>query len=319
MKHRLILGVALLSVGLLAGCGQSSTSQSMSKSSSTSSQKVEQVNWNSNKAKKLHRFMTAWGKTMDQQYDNYTAKHNVKFYGLAYPNELSNNTTAVNDKAVTTELSTTGQGSKDYEVVAVYSDAANSDYNNKHLYLFAFHKNKPIVLVTMQNQGQTDNKIHFAATENTTLTSGFNKIVAGQTPTVKASASATSQSSSASSSSTTTSATYSYEEVGAMLFSKTFCTGTDVNQYPKSNVIYEKSKNANEAVVSTNTGQSALRYKISGDEVQLISLGSETKTDQYSLSSLAQETNSTPAEKKFIKTIMTYFDANKAQVASYEN
>ena len=167
----------------------SASSSSEGTSSSSSPTKHETTHWNGAKAAALSKFMDQWQQTMDQQYESYTLTKNVNFYGVKYPNELAKKTTAVDDQQVSIEWSDTGSGTKEYEVLAVYSDAEHTQNMGEHLYLFALHNGQPEVLVTQQNQGMPDHLIHFKQTENKVLSTGFSNIVKGQSATVPSSSS----------------------------------------------------------------------------------------------------------------------------------
>ncbi|WP_056967278.1 DUF4767 domain-containing protein [Liquorilactobacillus sucicola] len=160
-----------------------------SSSSSSSSTKHETTRWNGAKAAALRKFMDQWQQTMDQQYESYTPAKNVNFYGAKYPDELANKTTAVNDQQASVEWSDTGSGNKEYEVVAVYSDAEYVQNMGEHLYIFTLHNGQPEVLITQQNQGMPDHLIHFKQTENKVLSTGFANIIKGQSATAPTSSS----------------------------------------------------------------------------------------------------------------------------------
>ncbi|KRL06420.1 DUF4767 domain-containing protein [Liquorilactobacillus hordei] len=155
--------------------------------SSSNSDTAKSGYWNSSKAVALSKFMDQWQETMNQQYESYTPAKNVNFYGVNYPDELAKKTTAVDNQQVSIEWSNTGKGKKEYEVVAVYSDAEHVQDMGEHLYLFVLHNGQPKVLVTQQNQGMPDNLIHFKQTENTVLNTGFANIIKGQSATIPSS------------------------------------------------------------------------------------------------------------------------------------
>ena len=67
-----------------------------------------------------------------------------------------------------------------YQIVAAYTNSATAPNMNAILYLFAFHDDKPIVLVTQTTNGDT---LAFHATKNQALANGFKDIAAGKTPT----------------------------------------------------------------------------------------------------------------------------------------
>ncbi|KRL00808.1 lipoprotein precursor [Liquorilactobacillus capillatus DSM 19910] len=170
------------------GATVASSSSKDTGSGSINSTSAKQTDyWNGAKATALSKFMDQWQETMDQQYASYTPAKNVNFYGLKYPDELAQKTTAVDDQQIPIEWSDTGRGNKDYEVVAVYSDAEYTHNMSQHLYLFVLHDGEPEVLITQQNQGMPDHLIHFKQTENTVLSTGFANIVKGRSATVPSS------------------------------------------------------------------------------------------------------------------------------------
>lgn len=195
MKKVLVLEGILLSSLVLAACttsnnhtnSSSSTSikkqlKSSKKAKSSVSKTTPSANtlWNTKKDRQLAQFIAAWGPSMNQIYKEYTPDNNVNYYGVRYPNELVKNTTVVDGTPVSIEYSKNGKGNKDYEVVAVYSDAENQETMNAHLYLFAIRNNQPVALVTMQNQGAEDGKYHFSETKNSDVSKNFSSIFNNQ-------------------------------------------------------------------------------------------------------------------------------------------
>ncbi|MFV4980721.1 DUF4767 domain-containing protein [Lactobacillus delbrueckii] len=159
---------------------QASSSNSASASSSSSSQQT--TLWNSQKSQQLASFMASWGAGMKQKYVSYTPSSPVDFYGTKAPaDQLSGKyPVSVDDvnHEVAVKWSTTGQEAQNtYLIVACYSDATSARYADKHLYFFTIYNGKPVVLVTMQNQGNDRNNLGFRETENVNLKNGFNKIV----------------------------------------------------------------------------------------------------------------------------------------------
>ena len=200
---RIVWGLMVLMGVVLAGCSQTqkkttsstrsttSVSKKVSESSKNSStegrtnnsSQSKQTLWNANKSAQLAAFMSDWGPKMNQEYKSYTPESNVNYYGAQYPDELSKNNTAVDDSPVSIEWSGNGEGNKDYAVVAVYSDAEQGrtpGVMDSHLYLFTIHNGQAVALVTMQNQGAEDGKIHFSPTKNTDVSSNFTKIFNNQ-------------------------------------------------------------------------------------------------------------------------------------------
>lgn len=89
--------------------------------------------WNSEKDTKLNEFMISWGQTMSQQYNK---ANNVDLYGLKLSEiVLTNNMTmAVGESPVSVEWSENGEGSKDYQLVVVYSDAETQPSLDQRVY-----------------------------------------------------------------------------------------------------------------------------------------------------------------------------------------
>lgn len=162
----------------------SSTSQSMESTSETISE--PETAWNAEKSGALDSFMTSWGQEMGQTYGAYQPNNNVNYYGVQFPSEVvganAKMPIAINDIIVSSEWSETGESSADYSIVAAYSDAQTGSPKasmSRHVYLFGFTNDQPVVLVSMQNQGMPDGALHFRLTENAALTNGFQGIVAG--------------------------------------------------------------------------------------------------------------------------------------------
>lgn len=199
---RLILTVAVVS--LLGACSAKGEQQTKSTSTShskkvtavTSSQKKihkettssmsqtkpqsqAQTLWDSSRKQALATFMSSWGTTMGQAYQSYDLTRDTDYAGIHFPSKLAQTDLAVDDTPVTAAWSTDGTGSADYNVVAIYCDVDGGTAGG-HLYLFTFHNGQPVVLITSQNQGTPDNRLHFSVTANTDLKTGFANIVSGQ-------------------------------------------------------------------------------------------------------------------------------------------
>ncbi|MFC0424834.1 DUF4767 domain-containing protein [Lactiplantibacillus plajomi] len=202
MRKGIIVAVSLLSA-LLAGCQQPSRTPKKQSAAATktvnkhsaiksnhsakkqSSKKAVSELWDEQKQQQLATFMTSWGTTMKQDYDSYRPGHNTDFYGLKYPAELTKGNLVANNEDASFEWSKTGKGHADYEVVGIYSDVAHADSVSAHLYFFTIHQGQPVVLITEQNQGNSENKVYFKTTANTDLSGGFSRIVEGKTSTSK--------------------------------------------------------------------------------------------------------------------------------------
>ncbi len=159
---------------------QGSSNNSASASSSSSSQ--QRTLWNGQKSQQLASFMASWAAGMKQKYVSYTPSSPVDFYGTEAPADQLSGKYPVSVDDVNNEVavkwSTTGQEAQNtYLIVACYSDATSARYADKHLYFFTIYNGKPVVLVTMQNQGNARNNLGFRETENVNLKNGFNKIV----------------------------------------------------------------------------------------------------------------------------------------------
>ena len=124
----------------------------------------------------------SWGPTMDQQYKQYDKNNSVDLYGLKLPEAVLSNswTMAVGESPVSVEWSTDGEGTKDYQLVAVYSDAETQPYLAQHVYFFVLQKGQPKVLVTQQNQGNEKNYLYFNQSQNQELNNGFSQIISNQ-------------------------------------------------------------------------------------------------------------------------------------------
>lgn len=197
MKKGKILGVIFLAVLLFSGCSKkeestsssptskSSSALSSSTSNSFNSSSIEQMQplWNSGKMVDLRNYMKQFSTAMNQSYKEYLPGFNVDFYGLQIPDDLFESKKvpfAVGNSITTAAWSKDGRGDADYNIVACFSDADTAPYPKKHLYFFAFHKEQPIVLITMQNQGMADKALHFDETENQDLKTSFRKIALGE-------------------------------------------------------------------------------------------------------------------------------------------
>lgn len=215
MKKGLII-IPLLATGtLLGGCGifsqssKNNTASSKVETTQSNSQSIQQINqseqtsnttnnnpsptqatWNAAKSQKLAAFMQSWGNTMNQQYKSYGPGNNTNFYGIAVPQQFDQLLLKVNNQEVSMKWSKNGNGSADYNVVAIYCDSDSAQSMNEHLYLFTIHNGRPVVLITQQTNGNVDKApdngpddgLHFKETANQDLKNGFNQIVNGKTP-----------------------------------------------------------------------------------------------------------------------------------------
>lgn len=133
--------------------------------------------WNLQKRLELLAFMQSWGDVMGQSYIEYSPEFEANWYGYYFPSVLSRNNIAVGGNQAILQWSDNGAISNVYNVVAIYSDIATTDKLERHLYLFTILNGQPVVLVTMQNQGNAENMIYFKETQNADLINGFAEIV----------------------------------------------------------------------------------------------------------------------------------------------
>lgn len=155
---------------------KSSTTQSNSSASTKTGNQL----WSVQKKAQLQQFMADWGQRMNQTYKEYTPGNSINFNGVQAPDGLVGNVTmqpAIGQHPIYLEWSENGQVKDGYALVAVYSDAETQPEMQKHLYLFTIVNNQPLVLVTMQNQGDPYGYLYFGATDNAELRAGFEKIV----------------------------------------------------------------------------------------------------------------------------------------------
>lgn len=216
MKKTMLICCTILSLGLLSGCSksnsetQSENSESKPKivdsiisekdeqtssssemisssekptetSSSTTESQVTNVLWNREKKALLKSHMMSWGQIMKQTYQEYDETKDTNYAGLTFPSGFSDyeNRMAVGDTPVTISWSPDGTGSSDYNVVGIYCNVDGGTVGG-YLYLFTFHNQQPVILVTSQNQAMPDNRLHFKETENEDLKKGFLDIVNNQ-------------------------------------------------------------------------------------------------------------------------------------------
>ena len=143
---------------------------------------AEEELWTPQKGEQLSFFMADWGQTMNQIYESYQPSNNVNYYGVMLPEALWDGKMhlAVDESQVSSRWSDTGLGEEEYQIVALYSDSDTQDYVSKHVYLFAYHRGEPVVLMTQQNQGNHENNLYFKETQNQTLKEGFRSIAKGE-------------------------------------------------------------------------------------------------------------------------------------------
>ena len=133
--------------------------------------------WNLQKRSELLTFMQSWGDVMGQSYIEYSPGFEANWYGYSFPSTLTRNNIAVGGNQAILQWSETGTVSDIYNVVAIYSDIATTTKMERHLYLFTILNGQPVVLVTMQNQGNAENMIYFKQSQNADLNNGFAEII----------------------------------------------------------------------------------------------------------------------------------------------
>ncbi|WP_442760879.1 DUF4767 domain-containing protein [Paucilactobacillus nenjiangensis] len=188
-----------------------SNGNGQSKGSETSSSKQTKTYWNSSKDKKLKNFMNEW----DDGYQQATRNHQLDYHQISVPKDIKTTSFSMNDKEVTAEWSKRGTGTKDYEIVAAYTNY-DSDVDNANLYLFTIHNDAPTILQT----SSTSEKLKVTTVHDEDLLTNFEKVVDGKTPTYRSSSSADSESSGSDSSQTKVSSSgLSLTEIAANNFS----------------------------------------------------------------------------------------------------
>ncbi|KAF1297090.1 hypothetical protein BAU15_05935 [Enterococcus sp. JM4C] len=133
--------------------------------------------WNDAKATNLKSYIAYWGTVMNQQYKEYTKDNSANFYGVSIPLGIIEQEMRPKVGEQFVQMGWMDENkSADYKIVAVYSDIETAQGGEGHCYLFAIHKKQPIVLVTMQNQGNAENSLTFNETENQELKKNFQAI-----------------------------------------------------------------------------------------------------------------------------------------------
>ena len=212
-KHWGIVGVALLSLLITAGCSQQAkqsnatapaksakvksssqksakaksgsktsgkakaskqSSSASSKASASSSQPA--TPWDGTKDAALASFIAFWEKTMGQSYTKFDGVHPLQTsVGIAYPTAFSEE--LVNGTPNQLAWRPDGTGDSSYNVVAIYNyDGTEPPMPNRITYFFAFHNGQPVVLVDQSRDGAPS----AGETQNTALRTNFQRIATGQ-------------------------------------------------------------------------------------------------------------------------------------------
>lgn len=176
----------LVQIPELAGPGVVYTSYYRVKSKSQSSQNSPTNTtalWNSDKAAKLASYMVEFGHKMNQEsYRRLTPNGSDDFYGamsfaknnrITVGEKTEQNAPMTNQQKVDVAFSDDGTGTADYIIVDSYGYAGSAMI----LYHFTIHKGQPVVLVSMQNQGNPENMYYMYPTNNKDIQESFANIV----------------------------------------------------------------------------------------------------------------------------------------------
>ena len=139
--------------------------------------------WNSDKAAKLASYMVEFGHKMNQEsYKRLTPNGSDDFYGamsFAQNNRITvgekteQNAPMTNQQKADVAFSDDGTGTADYLIVDSYGYSGSAMI----LYHFTIHNGQPVVLVSMQNQGNPENMYYMYPTNNKDIQEAFANIV----------------------------------------------------------------------------------------------------------------------------------------------
>lgn len=176
----------LVQIPELAGPGVVYTSYYRVKSKSQSSQNSPTNTtslWNSDKAAKLASYMVEFGHKMNQEsYRRLTPNGSDDFYGamsfaknnrITVGEKTEQNAPMTNQQKVDVAFSDDGTGTADYIIVDSYGYAGSAMI----LYHFTIHNGQPVVLVSLQNQGNPENMYYMYPTNNKDIQETFANIV----------------------------------------------------------------------------------------------------------------------------------------------
>lgn len=179
----------LVQIPELAGPGVVYTSYYRVKSKSQSSQNSPTNTtalWNSDKAAKLASYMVEFGHKMNQEsYRRLTPNGSDDFYGamsfaknnrITVGEKTEQNAPMTNQQKVDVAFSDDGTGTADYIIVDSYGYAGSAMI----LYHFTIHNGQPVVLVSLQNQGNPENMYYMYPTNNKDIQETFANIVNGK-------------------------------------------------------------------------------------------------------------------------------------------
>lgn len=139
--------------------------------------------WNSDKAAKLASYMVEFGHKMNQEsYRRLTPNGSDDFYGamsfaknnrITVGEKTEQNAPMTNQQKVDVAFSDNGTGTADYLIVDSYGYSGSAMI----LYHFTIHNGQPVVLVSLQNQGNPENMYYMYPTNNKDIQEAFANIV----------------------------------------------------------------------------------------------------------------------------------------------
>lgn len=176
----------LVQIPEFSGPGVVYTSYYRVGSKSQTSQPQTTALWNSDKAAKLASYMVEFGHKMNQEsYKRLTPNGSDDFYGamsfaknnrITVGEKTEQNAPMTNQQKVDVAFSDDGTGTADYLIVDSYGYSGSAMI----LYHFTIHKGQPVVLVSLQNQGNPENMYYMYPTNNKDIQEAFANIVNGK-------------------------------------------------------------------------------------------------------------------------------------------
>lgn len=176
----------LVQIPEFSGPGVVYTSYYRVGSKSQTSQTQTTALWNSDKAAKLASYMVEFGHKMNQEsYKRLTPNGSDDFYGamsfaknnrITVGEKTEQNTPMTNQQKVDVAFSDDGKGTADYLIVDSYGYSGSAMI----LYHFTIHNGQPVVLVSLQNQGNPENMYYMYPTNNKDIQEAFANIVNGK-------------------------------------------------------------------------------------------------------------------------------------------
>lgn len=176
----------LVQIPEFSGPGVVYTSYYRVGSKSQTSQTQTTALWNSDKAAKLASYMVEFGHKMNQEsYKRLTPNGSDDFYGamsfaknnrITVGEKTEQNAPMTNQQKVDVAFSDDGTGTADYLIVDSYGYSGSAMI----LYHFTIHNGQPVVLVSLQNQGNPENMYYMYPTNNKDIQEVFANIVNGK-------------------------------------------------------------------------------------------------------------------------------------------